>query len=82
MQFPIQVVVKVDLGLLVNNMEDIPTLKPSVCTKCGSKSDIVHIFKLKCGKYIQLCDSCMIKFTGTTLSKINKTSVINFLTDA
>lgn len=82
MQFPIQVVVKVDLGLLVNNMEDIPTLKPSVCTKCGSKSDIVHIFKLKRDKYIQLCDSCIIKFTRFSLSKINKTSVIKFLTDA
>lgn len=81
MQFPIQVVVKVDLALLVSNMEDIPILKPAVCTKCG-KSDIVHIFKLKCGKHIQLCDTCMIKFTGATLSKINKTSVIKFLTDA
>lgn len=81
MHFPIQVVVKVDLGLLVNNMEDIPNLTPAGCTKCG-KIDIVHIFKLKCGKYIQLCDSCMIKFTSATLSKINKTSVIKFLTDA
>lgn len=81
MHFPIQVVVKVDLGLLVNNMEDIPNLTPAGCTKCG-KIDIVHIFKLKCDKYIQLCDSCIIKFTRFTLSKINKTSVIKFLTDA
>ena len=81
MQFPIRVVVKVDSALLVNNMEDIPSLNAAICTKCG-KSDIVHIFKLKCGKYIQLCDACMIKFTSFTLSKINKTSVIKFLTDA